>query len=111
MSKPMSEEAQRLLSNAMRYEDSPYVITAARDHKRPMSKGVYYHAWVTIAKRAGLAHVGTHGIRHRSATDIANSGVPITAGCYAGTRSSEFPAAPTCGILPSFADGRPRRLN
>lgn len=59
MSKPMSEEAQRLLTHATRYEDSPYVITAARDHKRPMSKGVYYHAWVTIAKRAGLAHVGT----------------------------------------------------
>ena len=80
MSKPISEEAQRLLSNATRYEDSPYVITAARDHKRPMSKGVYYHAWVTLAKRAGLAHVGTHGIRHRSATDIANSGVPIKVG-------------------------------
>lgn len=28
----------------------------------------------------GPAHVGTHGIRHRSATDIANSGVPIKVG-------------------------------
>lgn len=80
MSKPMSEEAHRLLSNAARYEDSPYIITAARDHQRPMSKGVYYHAWITIAQRAGLAHVGTHGIRHRSATDIANSGIPIKVG-------------------------------
>src|SRR6266446_9919140 len=27
--------------------------------------------------RAGLSHVGTHGIRHRAATDIANSGIPL----------------------------------
>ena len=27
-----------------------------------------------------MPHVGTHGIRHRSATDIANSGVPVKVG-------------------------------
>lgn len=31
-------------------------------------------------KAAGAAHVGTHGIRHRSATDIANSGIPVKVG-------------------------------
>jgi Phage integrase family len=30
--------------------------------------------------RAGIPHVGTHGIRHRAATDIANSGVPAKVG-------------------------------
>jgi integrase len=30
--------------------------------------------------RAGLPHIGTHGIRHRSATDIANSGIPVEVG-------------------------------
>lgn len=25
-------------------------------------------------------HVGTHGIRHRSVTDIANSGIPVKVG-------------------------------
>ena len=31
-------------------------------------------------KAAGATHVGTHGIRHRSATDIANSGIPVKVG-------------------------------
>jgi len=30
--------------------------------------------------RAGVSHVGTHGIRHRAATDIANSGIPVKVG-------------------------------
>jgi len=33
-----------------------------------------------ILARAGLSHVGTHGIRHRAATDIANSGIPLKIG-------------------------------
>ena len=33
-----------------------------------------------ILKRAGVPHVGTHGIRHRAATDIANSGVSVKVG-------------------------------
>src|SRR5687767_4852878 len=33
-----------------------------------------------VLKAAGIPHVGTHAIRHRSATDIANSGVPIKVG-------------------------------
>lgn len=31
-------------------------------------------------KASGAAHVGTHGIRHRSATDIANSVIPVKVG-------------------------------
>jgi hypothetical protein len=45
-----------------------------------MSKHTYYQGWRRILQRAGLPHVGTHGIRHRSATDIANSGVPVKVG-------------------------------
>ena len=33
-----------------------------------------------MLKAAGVPHVGTHGIRHRSTTDIANSGVPTKVG-------------------------------
>ena len=29
---------------------------------------------------SGIEHVGTHGIRHRAATDIGNSGVPLKLG-------------------------------
>ncbi len=80
MSKPISAAAYYLLANAPRLEDSPYVCPSVFDPQLPMSKHTYYGGWVRILERAGLAHVGTHGIRHRSATDIANSGVPIKVG-------------------------------
>ena len=50
------------------------------DPNLPMSKPTYYAGWRRILARAGLAPVGTHGIRHRSATDIANSGIPVKIG-------------------------------
>jgi hypothetical protein len=45
-----------------------------------MSKHSYYKGWRRILGRAGLPRIGTHGIRHRSATDIANSGIPVKVG-------------------------------
>jgi integrase len=76
MSKPMSAEAVRLLEAALRLERSPYVCPSIFDPNRPMSKPIYYKGWRRILGRAGLPHIGTHGIRHRSASDIANSGIP-----------------------------------
>ncbi|MGL4576660.1 MAG: tyrosine-type recombinase/integrase, partial [Burkholderiaceae bacterium] len=80
ISKPISEEAYRLLSSAVRYENSPYVCPAIHDHTQPLAGDTYYQAWRRILRRAGVPPVGTHGIRHRSATDIANSGVPVKVG-------------------------------
>ncbi len=80
MSKPISAEAMRLLEAAPRLEKSPYVCPSIFDSNRPMSKHTYYKGWRRILGRAGLPHIGTHGIRHRSATDIANSGVPVKVG-------------------------------
>lgn len=45
-----------------------------------MANGEYYSGWTRILKRADVSHVGTHGIRHRSATYIANSGIPVKVG-------------------------------
>jgi hypothetical protein len=80
MSKPMSAEAVRLLETAPRLEKSPYVCPSIFDPNRPMSKHTYSKGWRRILGRAGLPHIGTHGIRHRSATDIANSGIPVKVG-------------------------------
>ena len=80
MSKPLSAEARHLLENAPHYSDSPYVCPALLDHKKPLSPHAYYNAWRRILDRAGVPRVGTHGIRHRSATDIANSGIPVKVG-------------------------------
>jgi hypothetical protein len=65
---------------APRLEKSPYVCPSIFDPNRPMSKHTYYKGWRRILGRAGLPRIGTHGIRHRSATDIANSGIPVKVG-------------------------------
>ncbi|HMM73947.1 MAG TPA: site-specific integrase, partial [Rhodocyclaceae bacterium] len=80
ISKPMSETAYQLLSNAPRIDDSPYVCPAIFDARKPLPDSTYYNGWKRILGRAEVAHVGTHGIRHRAVTDIANSGIPIKVG-------------------------------
>ncbi|MFM5701045.1 tyrosine-type recombinase/integrase [Aeromonas caviae] len=80
MSKPMSEDAYRLLSTAPRQEGSPYVLPSPNDPTRHLTYGEYYGGWCRALKAACVPHVGTHGIRHRSATDIANSGIPVKVG-------------------------------
>jgi integrase len=80
MSKPVSAEAVRLLETAPRLEKSPYVCPSVFNPDLPMPKHTYYQGWRRILARAGLPHIGTHGIRHRSATDIANSGIPVKVG-------------------------------
>jgi len=80
ISKPMSETAYQLLNNAYRFEGSPYVCPSIYDSQIPLPSSTYYNGWRRILDRAKVSHVGTHGIRHRAATDIANSGVPIKVG-------------------------------
>jgi len=80
ISKPLSEEAYDLLWNAPRFQGSPYVIPGINDSRKRLSKHSYWGAWRRILEASGIVHVGTHGIRHRSATDIANSGIPLKVG-------------------------------
>ena len=80
MSKPLSAEAALLLRAAPRYSGSKYVIPALFDGSKPMSKHTYWAGWRRILERASLPHSGTHAVRHRAATDIANSGVPVKVG-------------------------------
>lgn len=80
MSKPLSAEAIRLLKEAPRYERSKFVVPAIFDGSQAMSKHTYWTGWKRILERAELPHCGTHAVRHRAATDIANSGVPVKVG-------------------------------
>ncbi len=80
MSKPLSDEAYDLLWNAPRFHGSPYVVPAITKPSVAMGKHSYWQAWKRILAAVGLMHVGTHGIRHRAATDIANSGIPLKVG-------------------------------
>ncbi|WP_426727597.1 tyrosine-type recombinase/integrase [Enterobacter cloacae complex sp. 288G10] len=80
ISKPMSEEAYRLLSTAPRLEGCPYVLPSPNDPAKHLTFGEHYGGVCRTLKAASVPHVGTHGIRHRSTTDIANSGVPTKVG-------------------------------
>jgi len=76
----MSEDAFALLSSAPRLACSPYILPAIPRPEQPMSQDTYATGWKRILKRTNIRHVGTHGIRHRATTEIANSGVPVKVG-------------------------------
>jgi integrase len=76
----MTKDAFLLLSNAPHFESSPYVVPSILKPELPMSQYTYSDGWKRILNRADIPHVGTHGIRHRATTEIANSGVPVKVG-------------------------------
>jgi integrase len=80
MSKPLGSEALQLLQNAPRLEGSPFVLPCLRNPSWHMTDIAYSEGWGRVLQRAGVTHCGTHAIRHRAATDIANSGVPVKIG-------------------------------
>jgi integrase len=80
MSKPMTKDAFLLLSTAPHFEASAYVVPSILKPELPMSQYTYSDGWKRILNRANIPHVGTHGIRHRATTEIANSGVPVKVG-------------------------------
>lgn len=80
ISKPLSDEAFSLLSSAVSLGQSEYVVPSIFDQAKPMSNNTYAKGWARILERADVLHIGTHGIRHRATTEIANSGVPIKVG-------------------------------
>ncbi|WP_232493326.1 tyrosine-type recombinase/integrase [Novosphingobium kaempferiae] len=80
ISKPISAEAYRLLKSAPRFEGSPFVIPGTTNYMKALKPGLYWQAWKRVLTACEIPHVGTHAIRHRTATDIANSGVPLKVG-------------------------------
>lgn len=83
MEKPLVAEARRLLDAAekSRVVGVPYVCTTKTDPKKAMTVHTIGNAWERILKRAGVAHCGTHAIRHRAVTDVANDpSIPLAVG-------------------------------
>lgn len=80
ISKPISGESLALLANAPRAAGAIHVVPALSGADQPLSYHTYAKGWTRILARVAVPHVGSHGIRHRAATEIANSGVPIKVG-------------------------------
>jgi integrase len=82
MRKPLTEEIRQLLADARadRVVGSLFVCPAILNRAAPLPMATLEKAWRRILDRAGVARCGLHAIRHRAATDIANSGAPIQVG-------------------------------
>lgn len=81
MWKPISDEAAVLLKLAEdRANGSRFVVSRPDKSGRSILYGSYQRAWQRVLGAVGIAATGTHAIRHRAATDIANSGIPIKVG-------------------------------
>lgn len=80
MRKPATVEVRRLLETATRVVGNPYVCVGVKNRAAALSMSTLGHVWRRILAKAKVPHCGLHAIRHRAATDIANSGVPIHVG-------------------------------
>jgi integrase len=78
--KPLTGEIAALLSEAERIVGNPFVCVGIKDRAAALPMSTLEKAWRRILARAGAAPCGLHAIRHRAATEIANSGLPIQVG-------------------------------
>ena len=91
----------------------PYVPPSPKRPGPAPDLGEHHGGWCRVLKAAGVPHVGTHGIRHRSATDIANSGIPVKVGMEPTQHKTvaqfmqftTIPRTSSCAMQPSWASG------
>ncbi len=68
---PLSTDAIDILNRVPRWEGCPYVLPNPRS-KKPFSS--FYLAWDNARKKAGLADVHLHDLRHTAASNMVNAG-------------------------------------
>jgi integrase len=78
--KPLTDEIAALLSEAERIVGNPLVCVGIKDRAAGLPMSTLEKAWRRILERGGVALCGLHAIRHRAATEIANSGIPLQVG-------------------------------
>ena len=79
--KPLTREVRNLLRPALRGSNSRWVIPSIEDSELPLSYNTVQKAFNRLLKRADISHATLHTIRHRCATEIANSpDIPLKIG-------------------------------
>jgi integrase len=80
--RPLTAEIRHILENARgnRIVGNPFVCPAILNRAAPLPMATLEKVWRRILDWAGVSRCGLHAIRHRAATDIANSGLPIQVG-------------------------------
>jgi len=78
--KPLTGEIAALLSEADRIVGNPFVCVGIKDRAAALPMSTLEKAWRRILERGGVTPCGLHAIRHRAATEIANSGLPLQVG-------------------------------
>lgn len=71
---PLSDAAIRLIENLPRFEGCPYSF--ANPHTKQPYTSIHY-AWDNVRKRAGLADLRIHDLRHSFASFLVNGGRSI----------------------------------
>lgn len=68
---PLSQDAIAVLRSIPRFEDCPYVVPNPKTLK-PFTS--VYNSWDQARRRAGLADVRMHDLRHSAASNLVNAG-------------------------------------
>jgi integrase len=79
--KPLTEEVRGLLEAACHRPGKRWVLSSATDPELPLSYNTVQKAFRRLSERAGIVGATLHSIRHRCATEIANTpNIPIRIG-------------------------------
>jgi integrase len=71
---PLSNDALKIIGQLPRWDGCPYLLPNPSTMKPFIS---VFNAWDTARRRAGLADVRIHDLRHSAASNMANSGQSI----------------------------------
>jgi integrase len=81
MKKFVNDDVLELLDTAPAKGKSRFVCPSIKDQRLPLNLHTYYSCgWRKILKEAGVKHCGTHHVRHRAVTDIANAVTNVRTG-------------------------------
>jgi integrase len=81
MKKFVNDDVVELLDTAPSKRKSKFVCPSIKDPKQALNLHTYYSSgWRRILEEAGVRHCGTHHVRHRAVTDIANAVTNVRTG-------------------------------